>query len=174
MSLLAWGTGGTAEQTQPWLNTRLSADERADLLNRQLTLDERISLVHGIWARPDRDIRVPADAIISAGYVPGIPRLGIPALYETDASLGITNPLRLRPGDGATALPASLALAATFSPELAYSSGEMLGNEARAKGFNVLLGPGLNLARDPRNGRNFECQRHHRPGCAARFGSAGL
>jgi beta-glucosidase len=156
MPLLAWGTGGTAEQTQPWLNTRLSADERADLLNRQLTLDERISLVHGIWARPDRDIRVPDDAIISAGYVPGIPRLGIPALYETDASLGITNPLRLRPGDGATALPASLALAATFSPELAYRSGEMLGNEARAKGFNVLLGPGLNLARDPRNGRNFE------------------
>lgn len=154
--LLACGICGAADGSQPWLNTHLSPDERADLLNRQLTLDERISMVHGIWARPDRDIKVPADAIISAGYVPGVPRLGIPALYETDASLGITNPLRLRPGDGGTALPASLALAATFSPELAYGSGEMLGQEARAKGFNVLLGPGLNLARDPRNGRNFE------------------
>jgi beta-glucosidase len=122
-----------------WLDSKLSPDTRAELLNRELTLHERIGMVHGIWSRPDRDITVPSDAIISAGYVPGVPRLGIPALYETDASLGITNPLRLRPGDGATALPASLALAATFSPELAYNSGVLLGSEARAKGFNVLL-----------------------------------
>jgi beta-glucosidase len=148
--------GAHAANSPRWLDTSLSPDKRAELLNRELTLDERITLVHGIWSRPDRDIAVPQDAIISAGYVPGIPRLGIPALYETDASLGITNPLRLRPGDGATALPASLVLAATFSPELAYSSGVLLGNEARAKGFNVLLGPGINLARDPRSGRNFE------------------
>jgi beta-glucosidase len=145
-----------AAETPRWLDTRLSPDERAASLNRELTLDERISMVHGIWSRPDRDIKVPADAIISAGYVPGVPRLGIPALYETDASLGITNPLRLRPGDGGTAFPATLALAATFSPDLAYRSGVLLGQEARAKGFNVLLGPGVNLARDPRNGRNFE------------------
>jgi beta-glucosidase len=160
-SLLACATlglciGAHAAGAPRWLDARLCADERAELLNRELTLDERITLVHGIWSRPDRDMAIPRDAIISAGYVPGIPRLGIPALYETDASLGITNPLRLRPGDGATALPASLALAATFSPELAYSSGMLLGSEARAKGFNVLLGPGVNLARDPRNGRNFE------------------
>lgn len=139
-----------------WQDSRLAPDQRADLLNRELTQDERISMVHGIWSRPDRDISVPADAIVSAGYVPGVPRLGIPALYETDASLGITNPLRLRPGDGGTAFPASLALAATFSPELAYQSGVILGQEAFAKGFNVMLGPGINLARDPRNGRNFE------------------
>jgi hypothetical protein len=55
MPLLAWGIGGAADGSQPWLNTRSSLDERADLLNRQLTLDERISMVHGIWARPDRD-----------------------------------------------------------------------------------------------------------------------
>lgn len=117
---------------RPWLDSKLSPDQRADLLNRELTLHERVGMVHGVWSRPDRDITVPPDAIISAGYVPGVPRLGIPALYETDASLGITNPLRLRPGDGATALPASLALAATFSPELAYRSGVLLGSEARA------------------------------------------
>ena len=148
--------GAQAAPTPRWLDTSLSPDARSELLNRELTLDERIGMVHGVWSRPDRDITLPPDAIISAGYVPGVPRLGIPALYETDASLGITNPLRLRPGDGATALPASLLLAATFSPELAYSSGALLGSEARAKGFNVLLGPGVNLARDPRNGRNFE------------------
>jgi hypothetical protein len=44
-------------------------------LNRELTFDERISMVHGIWSRPDRDITVPPDAIISAGYVPGVSRL---------------------------------------------------------------------------------------------------
>jgi beta-glucosidase len=54
------------------------------------------------------------------------------------------------------ALPAGLALAATFSPELAYQSGALVGAEAHAKGFNVLLGGGMDLTRDPRNGRNFE------------------
>ena len=155
VALLSCASANAAE-TPRWMNSRLSADERAELLNRELTFDERIGMVHGIWSRPDRGVTAPPDAIISAGYVPGVPRLGIPALYETDASLGITNPQRLRPNDGATALPASLALAATFSPELAYQSGVLLGREARAKGFNVLLGPGVNLARDPRNGRNFE------------------
>ncbi len=123
VSLLAagvvWvGAAAGAAEAHKWLDTRLSADERADLLNRELTLDERIGMVHGIWSRPDRDTTVPGDAQIAAGYVPGVPRLGIPPLYETDASLGITNPLRLRP-DGATAFPASLALAATFSREMA-------------------------------------------------------
>jgi beta-glucosidase len=139
-----------------WHDSTLPPAKRAELLNRELTLDERIVMVHGIWARPDRDTVLPPDAIVAAGYVAGVPRLGIPPLRETDASLGITNPLRLRAGDGATALPSGLALAATFSPELAYRSGEVLGSEARAKGFNVVLGPGVNLARDPRNGRNFE------------------
>jgi beta-glucosidase len=55
-----------------------------------------------------------------------------------------------------TALPSGLALAATFNPPLAYAGGAMIGAEARAKGFNVLLGGGVDLARDPRNGRNFE------------------
>jgi beta-glucosidase len=77
-------------------------------------------------------------------------------LTETDASLGVTNPRGVRAGDVATALPASLALAATFSTELAYQSGAIVGAEAHAKGFNVLLGGGMDLARDPRNGRNFE------------------
>ena len=56
----------------------------------------------------------------------------------------------------ATALPSSLALASTFDPALAYAAGAMVGSEARAKGFNVLLGGGMDLTRDPRNGRNFE------------------
>jgi beta-glucosidase len=92
---------------------------------------------------------------MSAGYVPGVARLGVPALLMSDASLGVTNP-GYREGDTATALPAGLALGATFNPPLARRAGGLIGREARSRGFNVLLGPGVNLARDPRNGRNFE------------------
>nr|WP_274707913.1 beta-glucosidase [Arthrobacter sp. H16F315] len=92
---------------------------------------------------------------MSAGYTPGIPRLGIPGLLMTDASLGVTNP-GYREGDTATALPASIALGASFNPVLARRSGQLIGREARSRGLNVLLAGGLNLHRDPRNGRNFE------------------
>ncbi len=69
----------------------------------------------------------------------------------------MTNPLLVRGGeDMSTPLPSSLALAATFNPEIAFAGGEMVGAEARAKGINVMLAGGANLARDPRNGRNFE------------------
>src|SRR5208283_248637 len=66
-----------------------------------------------------------------------------------------TNP-GYRPGDTATALPAGLALAASFNPSLARAAGEAIGREARSRGFNVQLAGAMNLARDPRNGRNFE------------------
>jgi beta-glucosidase len=151
---------GTKE-SQPWRDTTKTPDARAHLLSQALTLDEKISLLHGIFALPVFGAPLPADAIGSGGYVPGVPRLGIPSLQETDASLGVTNPvmglgLNIRPNDVATALPASIALAATFNRNLAYSGGAMVGAEARAKGFNVLLSGGVNLARDPRGGRNFE------------------
>lgn len=139
-----------------WDDPNLPPERRAELLNRELTLDERIGLIHGIMALPVGDKPVPPEAIAAAGYIAGIARLGIPALYESDASLGVANPLRVRPGDGATALPSGLALAATFNPALAYAGGAMIGSEARAKGFNVLLAGGVNLTREPRNGRNFE------------------
>jgi beta-glucosidase len=87
--------------------------------------------------------------------VPGVERLGVPPLLMSDASLGVTNP-GYRPGDTATALPAGIALGASFNPALARSSGAMIGREARARGLNVMLAGGVNLARDPRNGRNFE------------------
>ncbi|WP_085315375.1 beta-glucosidase [Derxia lacustris] len=141
---------------QPWRDPQLSPDERARLLEAKLTPDERIALLHGPMGTAFAGKPKPPGALGSAGYIPGIARLGIPALQETDASLGIANPADARPGDGATALPASLALAASFNPRLAFDSGAMIGREARAKGFNVLLAGGVNLARDPRNGRNFE------------------
>lgn len=139
---------------QPWMDTRLDADARADLLIAELTLDEMISLVHG--PMPALMETPPGDAAMGAGYIPGVARLGIPPLNETDASLGVTNPRKVRRGDGATALPSGLALASGWDPELAYRAGAMVGSEARDKGFNVLLGGGANLTREPRCGRNFE------------------
>ncbi|OBG33836.1 glycosyl hydrolase [Mycobacterium sp. E3198] len=124
-----------------------------------MTDDERFSLLVGVmgagelWPLPDD--RIPPGVPMSAGYVPGIPRLGVPALTMTDAGLGVTNP-GYRPGDTATALPAGLALAASFDPALARAAGGLIGREARSRGFNVQLAGSMNLARDPRNGRNFE------------------
>jgi beta-glucosidase len=158
LAVIAFATASIAQAPagKPWMDTKLSPDERARLLDKELTLDERIGLLHGPMAMPFKIPAIPKGAIGSAGYIPGIERLGIPALQESDASLGVTNPLGMRPGDGATALPSGLALAATFNPKLAYDGGAMVGREARAKGFNVQLAGGVNLARDPRNGRNFE------------------
>ncbi|PVM87144.1 beta-glucosidase family protein [Caulobacter endophyticus] len=127
---------------------------RADALVKQMTLDEKITYLHGLF--PPNTKPAPADMIPSAGYVPGVPRLKIPTLRESDASLGVANQVEQRKGDTATALPSGLALAATFEPQLAYESGAMIGAEARAKTFNVLLAGGVNLTRDPWAGRNFE------------------
>jgi beta-glucosidase len=130
-------------------------DARARAIEAQLTPDERIVILHGVMANA-RGPSFPKEAIGAAGFVPGVARLGIPALQETDASLGVAWAHGVRPGDGATPLPSSLALAATFDPEIAYAGGAMIASEARLKGFNVLLAGGANLARDPRGGRNFE------------------
>lgn len=140
-----------------------SPDDRALAAEQQMTDEERFSLISSLMVhifRPSgdsqRDPRVPVEVPNVAGWVPGIPRLDIPALLITDAGLGVTNPRNLRPGDTATAFPAGLALGATFNPSLARETGTVVGREAKAKGFNVLCGGGMNLIRDPRHGRNFE------------------
>jgi beta-glucosidase len=148
---------------RPWMDASLPPDARADLVQAQMTEDEELMLVDGYFgvnlsgrllAPAPEDIR--ADLPGGAGYVRGIPRLGIPALRESDASLGVANGRHMRPGDTATALPSTLAVAATFNADIAYAGGAMIGKEARQKGFNVLLAGGVDLARDPRNGRTFE------------------
>jgi beta-glucosidase len=130
------------------------ARARADALVKQMTLDEKITYLHGLF--PPMAKPAPTDMIPSAGYVPGVPRLKIPTLRESDASLGVANQIEQRKGDVATALPSGLALASTFEPKLAFDGGAMIGAEARAKTFNVLLAGGVNLTRDPWAGRNFE------------------
>jgi len=120
-----------------------------------MTPPERFQLLRGETGVPVRN-GVRTGAIGSAGYVPGVPRLGVPALQETDASLGIANPDNIRRRDAATAFASGLSLASTWDAQIAYEVGSIVGDEAWRKGFNVLLGPGLNLTREPRNGRDFE------------------
>ncbi len=127
---------------------------RAAAIVRMMTRAEKLNYVHGYF--PPYQKPRPAWMANAAGHVPGVPRLRIPALRESDASLGVANNVEQRPGDTATALPSTLALAASFDPALARAAGTMIGSEARAKTFNVLLAGGVNLTRDAWGGRNFE------------------
>lgn len=132
-----------------------TAQEEASKTLAKLTLQEKIDLLHGpmtILVSPDKRPEVP----VSAGYILGVPRLGVPMLIESDASLGVANGMEMRKGDVATALPSGLAQAASWDAPLVRAGGAMMGGEARAKGFNVMLAGGLDLVRDPRGGRSFE------------------
>lgn len=142
--------------TQPWMDTALSPNQRAEKLIAELTLDEMILLVHGPSPHRMDPAEIPADCRQGAGYIAGIERLGIPALNETDASLGVANLRGVPKGDGSTGLPGGLSLASSWDPEMAFQAAAMVGSEARNRGFNVLLGGGANLTREPRCGRNFE------------------
>lgn len=150
----------TQARPSPTRSAALSADATARRLVSQMTRAEKLRLVFGYFGSPQhpKGYAPPPEARMgSAGYVPGVPRLGIPPQWETDASLGVatqrdsTEPYRVR-----TSLPSSLATAATFDPALARQGGVMIGREARASGFNVMLAGGMNLVREPRDGRNFE------------------
>ena len=160
----ALGLGTTGHQSgaaQEAVHHRsLSPEVRARETEQLMTDDERFEMIYSlmpvVFPTGQREPRVPEDVPQLAGWSKGVKRLGVPDLLQTDASLGIGNPSDGRRGDTATALPSGLALGSTFNPTLARQAGELLGMEARARGFNVLLGGGMNLVRDPRHGRNFE------------------
>jgi beta-glucosidase len=122
-----------------------------------MTAEEATVLTHGELGRPiEGGPKLPPDAVIGAGYIAAVSRLGVPSLRETDAGLGVGHVGGLRHDDGATPLPSGLAMAATWDPALVERGGAMIGAEAHAKGFNVMLAGGMNLIRDPRGGRTFE------------------
>ncbi len=142
--------------TAPWMNANLSPDERAEMVLRQLTLDEKIALLHGNGMAHAEQWQMPLTNLTNggAGYVEGVPRLGIPPLYISDAAYGVRD--SGANGRYATALPSDLGMASSWDPELAYYYGALIGREVRAQGFNYSLGGGMNLTREPRNGRTFE------------------
>jgi beta-glucosidase len=105
----------------------------ADTLTH-MTLDEKIDMLSGL----------------NDFYERGVPRLGVPPLKMSDGPAGLRN-------DGpTTAYPAPVSVAASFNVDLARQFGIAIGRDARARGVNIWLGPGLNLSRVPQNGRNFE------------------
>jgi beta-glucosidase len=137
------------------MDTSLSADHRADLVLHELTLPEKIQLVHGIgWGPLRQGDPVPAGNNGGAGEVLGIPRLGIPDLNQADSAVGV----RMAAGQSryATLLPSVLGAAASWDADVAYLYGDVIGRELRAQGYNQSIGGGVDLARDPRNGRLFE------------------
>jgi beta-glucosidase len=139
----------------PWMNRSLSPDDRAALVVKEMTLDEKISLLHGTGMAslgPVSPLAVKSNG--GAGYVVGIPRLGIPALQISDAAYGVRS--SGENGRYSTALPDDLAGAASWDLDAAYEYGALIARELRAQGYNMSLGGGVNLAREPRNGRTFE------------------
>ncbi|MTV37715.1 glycoside hydrolase family 3 C-terminal domain-containing protein [Duganella radicis] len=151
-------TLSAAETAHPWSDSRLDADQRAGLALAAMTQDEKLKLVFGYLGsdmESKKYTRPPESHNQSAGFVYGVPRLGIPHLWQTDAGLGVASQAGPNARSG-TALPSGLATAATWDLDGAYAGGAMIGAEARARGFNVMLAGGVNLMREPRNGRNFE------------------
>ena len=123
-----------------------------------MTRAEKLDLVFGYFGADisDKYTRPAESRWSSAGYVPGVARLGIPAEWQTDAGVGVATQHDADHWRERTSLPSGLATAATWNIGLAYSGGAMIGSEARDSGFNVMLAGGVNLLREPRNGRNFE------------------
>jgi len=141
--------------SRPWMNTSLSPDERAAIVLKEMTLDEKISLLHGTGMQglgPMSPLSVNSNG--GAGYVVGVPRLGIPNLQISDAAYGVRS--SGENGRYSTALPSDVAGAASWDPHAAYEYGALIGRELRAQGYNMSLGGGVNLTREPRNGRTFE------------------
>jgi beta-glucosidase len=147
-----------ASEQQPWMDTSLSPEQRADMVLKELTVDEKIALLHGNgmlgWAGPPNPRAYLGNG--GAGFVLGVPRLGIPIIQMSDAAYGVRS--SAENGRYSTALPSGIAGAASWDTHAACEYGALIGRELRAQGYNMTLGGGVNLTREPRNGRNFEYQ----------------
>ena len=148
--------GEASANDRPWMNSKLSPDERAEMVLKELTLDEKINLVHG-QGMPGWHNKVFPNAALGnggAGFVLGAERLGIPMIQISDAAYGVRS--SADNGRYSTALPSNIASAATWDPQAACEYGALIGRELRAQGYNMTLGGGTNITREPRNGRTFE------------------
>ena len=152
IALPAFGQSQPVKSSFPWMNRNLSPDDRAALVVKQMTLDEKITLLHGT-GHPGLGPMSPLSSGSNggAGYVVGIPRLGIPGIQMSDAAYGVRS--SGQNGRYSTALPCNLAAAASWNLGTAYEYGALIGRELRAQGFNMSLGGGVDLTREPRNGQ---------------------
>ena len=122
---------------------------------KEMTLDEKISMLHGTGMEgPESDKSSSHTFKRRRRICAGIPRLGIPAIQMSDAAYGVRS--SGENGRYSTALPADVAAAASWDLEAAHEYGALIGRELRAQGYNMSLGGGVNLTREPRDGRTFE------------------
>ncbi len=136
----------------PWMDKSLSPDKRADLVLEQMTLDEKIQLVHGVGRLEESGVRSNG----GAGMIEGVPRLGLPDLQLADSAVGVRSAAAR--GRYSTLLPSTIGEAASWDPKVAFEYGALIGRELRDQQYNVTLGGGVDITREPRNGRNFEYQ----------------
>ncbi len=137
-----------------FVNNKLSAQQKTDAVTeakitallKKMTLEEKIGMIHG------------NSSFTSAG----VKRLGIPELTMSDGPHGVRPEhgrgwdLLNKGNDSSTYLPTGITLASTWNPTLGYAFGSVLGSEAKYRGKDIILGPGINIMRTPLNGRNFE------------------
>ena len=147
LSCLVFGLVLRAEESPPYLNASQPRENRVNDLLGRMTLEEKVSLVHG-------------DSKFST---PAIPRLKIPQRWLSDGPHGVREDIGPhnweaagRTDDYATFMPALCALSCTWNLDLAYAYGEVLGQEARARKKDILLGPIADIARTPLCGRIYE------------------
>ena len=124
-------------------------------MGHEMTLDEKIQLVHGAgWGvlRPGSPVATGHNG--GAGFVPGIPRLHLPDINLADSAVGVR--MAAPESRYATLLPSVIGMAASWAPDAGFLYGSVIGRELRAQGYNMSIGGGMGLIREPRNGRNFE------------------
>ena len=169
--------GGT-EGTNPWMNTKLSAEERTELLLDEMTMEQKIQQIaisrfnendtgetvvinKGGTSKYQNGEFAPQGTLPGCEWqdtgrqIRGIEELGIPTIRMTNGGTGVKGGSCGNDPE-ATGLPSTPAMAATFDRELNYEAGRILGEETRAFAHHVLLGPGMNLMRHPYGGRNYE------------------
>jgi beta-glucosidase len=144
--LTALSIGCRAPSEMPVLDPNADAEAQIESLLAQMTLEEKVGMIH-------------ASSSFTSG---GVERLGIPELVMSDGPHGVRHEhtryydKATGVADASTYLPVGTALAATWNKELGYEFGRVLGRETAYRGKDIILGPGLNIIRDPLNGRNFE------------------
>lgn len=147
LTLFTWQTQAQIKSGPVYLDESKPIEARVNDALAKMTLKEKIAMIHAQ----------------SKFSTPGCPRLGIPEIWMSDGPHGVRMEIDWDTwshagwtNDSCTAFPALTCLAATFNPELSLEYGNALGEEARFRKKDIILGPGVNIYRTPMNGRNFE------------------
>jgi beta-glucosidase len=162
IAAIAGAPAGAAETSAcPWMDAAKAPEQRADMLVKAMSFDQKLHMT--TFSEPQWFAHYG-----TAGHVDAIPELCIPEINMSDAGSGIVGLQQ-----GTTVFPSGIAQAAMWDPSMARRFGKAIGEEAFAKGINVILGPGMDTARIATNGRNFEYMGED-PFLGARTASAAI